>query len=116
MGLIWLTGRSLSTTGLDLIILLLLQLSNTFDNTQGLLATLFDQLSQAEPISFYVDVLKDQSSDNISLLNDLNNRESVISSLLTRAHMIESAGSEQNTVFEGKNYSFLFCVYFKLVQ
>lgn len=82
------------------------------DNTQGLLTTLFDQLSHAEPISFYVDVLKDQSSDNITLLNDLNNRESVIFDLLTRAHMIESAGSEQNTTFEGEAYSFYRMCYF----
>lgn len=89
---------------LDHIVSLLLQLSDTLDNTQDLLTMLFEQLSQAEPISFYVDVLKNQSSDNIALLNDLNSRQPVLLDLLMKAQMLRSASAEQNTGSDGKGY------------
>lgn len=65
------------------------------DNTQLLLTSLFDKVSQVEPISFYVDILKDQIADNTALLNELSSRELLLLDLLSKAQMLRDATPEQ---------------------
>lgn len=76
-------------------------MSDNLDNTQLLLTSLFDRVSQVEPISFYVDILKDQIADSTALLNEVNSREVLLLDLLSKAQMLRNATPEQIGTTQG---------------